>query len=300
MDQTIIRRSTGPPLSRFVECIWYSARRVSSHPRERALATGAVTLIIRLEGEPLRIFDSDADVQGRCFRESLVWGPRGSHVVTDTARRGAVVGVQFKPGGAGPVLGLPASELTGVHVSLSDVWGAAARRLRENLLDAPTTEILFQRLEIELLARISRRRFPHPAATHALSVLAATPETALIGRIQKDTGYSPKRFIALFSSAVGLTPKLYSRIGRFQSVIRAVSQGAKADWAQVALDCGYSDQSHLNREFRIFSGVTPSAYRPVSPDRPHHVVAAPQPRKNLFKTEVICGPTLGLKERKVQ
>jgi AraC-like DNA-binding protein len=172
------------------------------------------------------------------------------------------------------VLGLAPSELTGLHVTLGDLWGAAARRLREYLIDAPTIEILFQRLEMELLTRVSNRGLPHPAAAHALSVLAATPEAALIGRIQKDTGCSPKRFIALFSAAVGLTPKLFGRLARFQTVIREASRGLKVDWVHVALDCGYSDQPHLTREFREFAGVTPSAYRPVSEDRPHHIVAA--------------------------
>lgn len=273
MDQTIVRRYPGPPLSRFVECLWYSKRRVSSHPRERALPTGAVTLVIHLDGGAMRIFDNETDLTGRRFRESIVWGPRAGHVVTDTARTGAVVGVQFRPGGAGPVLGLPASELTGLHVELGDLWGAAARRLRECLLEAPSTEALFQRLEMELLARLTHPKFAHPAATHALAVLAAAPGTALIGRIQKETGYSPKRFIALFSEAVELTPKLYGRISRFQAVIRAVAREAKVDWVQVALDGGYSDQSHLNREFRVFAGLTPSAYRPVSPDRPHHMAS---------------------------
>ena len=78
----------------------------------------------------------------------------------------------------------------------------------------------------------------------------------------------------MFRDSVGLTPKLFSRIQRFQAVIGQLARGQRVEWAGVAADGGFYDQSHLNREFRAFAGVTPGEYRPVAPDRPSHVAVA--------------------------
>jgi AraC-like DNA-binding protein len=54
-------------------------------------------------------------------------------------------------------------------------------------------------------------------------------------------------------------------------VLWGLSRGQSVNWAEIAIDCGYCDQPHLNRDFRFFSGITPGAYRPITKDRPHHV-----------------------------
>jgi AraC-like DNA-binding protein len=113
---------------------------------------------------------------------------------------------------------------------------------------------------------------PHPAVAYALRRLTAAPALARIDAVRRESGYSPKHFISIFRSAVGLTPKVYCRVKRFERVIRGLTYGAPVDWASVALDGGFYDQSHLNREFRQFAGVTPAAYRPVGIDRPGHAL----------------------------
>jgi len=72
---------------------------------------------------------------------------------------------------------------------------------------------------------------------------------------------SARRFIELFRRYVGVTPKLYCRIRRFQRALGELHRIKQMDWSAVALECGYYDQSHFIRDFRQFSGLTPSAYR---------------------------------------
>jgi methylphosphotriester-DNA--protein-cysteine methyltransferase len=124
-----------------------------------------------------------------------------------------------------------------------------------------------------LLSRLRNAHPLHPAVAYAVRKLTAMSNAARIGQVQNESGYGAKRFIELFSGAVGLTPKVYSRIQRFQTVIDRIAHGDRVDWATVALDGGYCDQSHLNREFRVFSGVTPALYRPVARHRPSHIAA---------------------------
>jgi AraC-like DNA-binding protein len=77
----------------------------------------------------------------------------------------------------------------------------------------------------------------------------------------------------LFREQVGLTPKRYCRLRRFQEVMRRIASGAPIDWAQVSLDGGYYDQAHMAHEFREFSGVPPGAWRASErPFRNHAVI----------------------------
>jgi AraC-like DNA-binding protein len=165
------------------------------------------------------------------------------------------------------LLGAPADELAGRHWALDDLWGAAAARMRERLLDAGSLERQLDLFEALLAARMPRLHALHPAVALALERLGAG---ALIGDIVRESGRSHRTFIALFRQAMGLSPKLYCRVQRLQRVIRRVAAEPAASWSDVALDAGYSDQPHLVREFRQLAGITPGEYRALAP-RAHHV-----------------------------
>jgi AraC-like DNA-binding protein len=94
---------------------------------------------------------------------------------------------------------------------------------------------------------------------------------ARVRDVGESTGYGAKRFIELFRDDVGLTPKVFCRVLRLQAVLDRVVSGREVDRARVAVDFDYYDQSHLIRDFRAFSGMTPSEYRPIAPDRKNHV-----------------------------
>ena len=81
-----------------------------------------------------------------------------------------------------------------------------------------------------------------------------------VGQIADEIGISHKHLLREFERCVGLTPKVLSRIYSFQRVIHCVGQRPEVNWAEAAALCGYYDQAHLIREFRAFSGLTPSAY----------------------------------------
>jgi len=253
-----------------VEALWWSQTDQQRHERERALPTGSITLVINLGPDPIRIFRDEADSVGLSFRHSVVWGPQTRYVIRDLKRKGKAVGIHFRPGMAGAVLGVPASELTDRFASLEDLWGSRASALRDRLLDTDGPE---QKLECiqQLLAQRRRPLLAHPAVLYALRELSG-PEAPSIEIVRSRTGYGAKRFIELFREATGLTPKFYSRLRRFQRVLEHAScSGGSPDWARIAAESGYTDQAHLTHEFRSFSGITPGVYRPAAPVRPSHV-----------------------------
>ena len=263
----------GAPLDAFAECFWYFPAYVVAHRRERALPTGTLDLVINLGNDRMRIFRDDQDMLGQHFDDSVICGPHSRYFVLDTSQSGPAVGIHFRPGGATPFFALPADELTDRHVALEDLWGPWACEVRERLMQASSPERMFLLLEQVLLSRFREPHVLHPAVAYAVRKLAAFPDVARICQVQNETGYGAKRFIELFSGSVGLTPKVYSRIQRFQAVIGRIARGDQVDWAGVAIDGGYCDHSHLNREFRAFSGITPPLYRPVAKHRPSHIAA---------------------------
>ncbi len=82
---------------------------------------------------------------------------------------------------------------------------------------------------------------------------------------------SPKRFIQVFSEEVGLTPKLFCRVRRFQEVLRLIEKGQHIEWAEIALTCGYFDQAHCIHDFRAFSGLNPTTYLTHRGEHRNHV-----------------------------
>jgi AraC-like DNA-binding protein len=257
------------PLSAFVDQFWYRRGYAPTRKRERALPTGSIDLVFNLHEDSIRTFADEGDRVGAVSNGAVVHGPQSRYFVLDARRHVHVVGVHFRPGGAA-LFGIAGPALADRHVPLEDIWGADAIVLRERLLEADTPQAMFGLLERELLARLPSRPLVHPAVSFAVRRIASI-SAAQIADVQKETGYSARRFATLFNDAIGLAPKTFSRIQRLRRVVERVAQGDKASWADMAADHGYYDQSHLTKDFRELSGVTPAAYRPVSPDSALHM-----------------------------
>ena len=203
------------------------------------------------------------------WSRGIVHGPQWKYYLSGPKPVGSVAGVSFRPGGAGAVLGVPAAEIADCHVPIDALWGSRGVMLREKLLAADEPSSIFRILEIELTARLARPLLVHPAVAHALASHAPTGESSQIGAIQRHSGYSPRHFIALFRTSVGMTPKHFYRVRRFNSVLRRLAGNAES-LADIAASIGYSDQSHLTREFRELAGITPTQYQPRSADSTLH------------------------------
>ena len=260
-----------PILRPFVKILWAidqpTSRSSALADRERVLPTGTMHFVIRLSDHPLVLFDDVHDCTKRNIGYAIVGGARRTYYVRDISEPASSVGAQLLPGASEFLFGVPASELAGRHTPLEDLWGHTAVETREQLIDGGSLERRLDIFESLLVARLPQIHGLHPAVAHALERFATTTD---VGEVVKQTGYSHRRFVELFNRAVGLTPKLYCRILRFQRVVEltAAKQSSRID---VALAAGYSDQPHFNRQFREFAGVTPSEYDELSPLSPNHV-----------------------------
>jgi AraC-like DNA-binding protein len=261
-----------PPLDRFVEVIWTSADKGRPHPKERLLPDGSVELVFDLQEERTAIYSGgDSGERLQTFRGSFVCGPHSQFFAIDTAGDFNVAGVHFKPGGAYPFLKLPSGEIHNRHVGLDDLWGARAAEVRERLLASKTPREKARVLEAALLSQLAGPPERHPAVAFALNEFHGAPETQKISDLTDRLGLSAGRFINVFRREVGLTPKLFCRVRRFQTVLRHISAGRTVDWAEIALTCGYFDQAHFIHDFRAFSGINPSSYLADHTSHMNHV-----------------------------
>ncbi|HJZ98821.1 MAG TPA: helix-turn-helix domain-containing protein [Candidatus Solibacter sp.] len=264
------RRKPRGPLAGFVELLWYWNGPARPHAFERLLPDGSMELVINLREDEIRVYDRrDLNRFERLESAALV-GPHSEYFVIDTAEQGCVMGVHFRPGGAFPFMRLPACELHGQHVSMCDLWGGFARELRDRVLCAQTIEHRFDVLESALTARAARPLAHHPAVAYALREFCGGG-TRTVADVIDTTGLSARRFIELFKHQIGMPPKQYCRVQRFQRVICGLGPPTSVDWADVAAENGYFDQAHLIHEFRAISGLTPCEYLGLRTEHLNHV-----------------------------
>jgi len=273
LEMLLLAHKPPPPLSDFVDLIWLCEDYSVPHAKERLLPDGTVELVVNLKEDRVRVYDSRDPQQFHTIPGCVVSGPRSEFFVIDTEGASATVGVHFKPGGAFPFFGMPPSELNNQSVALEDLWGTASRRLRERLLEAESVEAKFRAVELSLLEQLTRPLERHPAVTFALRQFFGFAQQP-VSRVVEQVGFSQRRFIQLFNDEVGLTPKLFCRVRRFQRVVRRLALAGEVNWAQMAFDCGYYDQAHFIHDFQAFAGITPSDYLQQRTQHVNHVPMA--------------------------
>ena len=249
-----------PPLAKFVDNFWLYEGNDPQNTTERILPTGTLELVINLRKNELRFYDAERSENSSRYSGAVVSGAHGRGLMPETPEEVCIIGVHFKPGGAFPFLGLPASDLADTHVDLETIWGLRADRLRERLCEARTSAERFQLLNEALMSRLCYGVEQHYAVSAALQMFWKNQAGPTVREAAKYLGLSQRRFIQVFKSEVGMTPKLFSRIQRFQQTRTVIQQNASPNWATLALDLGYFDQSHLIREFLEFSGLSPTDY----------------------------------------
>jgi AraC-like DNA-binding protein len=264
-------RTPGPPLSYFVENLWYYDDLEVSHTKEKLLPNGAIELIIDLSDGPKKLYDNRDLARASNYRRAWISGMQPGYLVIGAENGSSMMGAHFRTGGAAPFFGFPISELTSNVIELDLIWKQQILALRDQLLEAPSIARKFDLLE-QYLLRIARARLdPDRTVAAALATLRTWPVLSLRD-LAAQLGVSQKQMIARFDARVGLTPKLTSRVFRFQKVLKKVHGHREPDWVDVALDCGYYDQAHLIHEFQEFAGVAPGFYAAHQSEYPDYII----------------------------
>jgi len=221
-------------------------------------------IVISLAANHLTYCSNDLQEPPQPQSFAVLVGIHSSYQVIDSADLAHLIGIVFHPGRTTPFFSTCTHLFTNLETSLEDIWGNSARSLRDRLLEAPTPAAKFDMLESALLERVRLSRVPapvrHPLVSFALETLHASPGATTVAELSRTTGLGTRRLSQLFAEHVGVSPKLYCRIQRFQQAVQQLHRGVDIPWAELALACGYYDQSHFANDFRAFSGTSPTTY----------------------------------------
>jgi AraC-like DNA-binding protein len=199
------------------------------------------------------------------FRDSFFAGLFERSAFVEADGPASCVQIDFTPIGAHLFLGIPMHELSNRVLEAEDVLGGG-RELVERLETARGWDARFALLDAVILRRLEGARRPAPEILWAWRALEQTDGALRIGALADRIGRSRKHLLAGFRTHVGLGPKTVARVMRFNRAVSALRRGPP-QLAELAAECGYFDQAHLNREFREFAGTTPVEFaRRLMPD----------------------------------
>jgi AraC-like DNA-binding protein len=255
------QRAPAAPLRGLVIELWAGLEPKSS-ARHRVLPNGEVALMLHL-GSEQRLIEHDGARPDRLLQRGFVSGLQEQPATYEARAAMSVVTARLTPLGAWTLLGgLPQAELAGRVIELDSVLPSRAGlgALRERIGETRDLGAALDLLEEWLLVRCLRAPQPHAATHTAHALLLTAAEPIPIAALARECGVSARRLHELFLREVGLPAKRLSRVLRFRRTLDRLASARQRDLRDLALACGYYDQSHLYRDFRALAHMTPLEY----------------------------------------
>jgi AraC-like DNA-binding protein len=259
----------------FIECYWSLEADAAAAEAEtqRIVPDGCAELILNL-AQPFQelTVGGDSKLQPRCFFAGQITGP----LLVRPSGATRTIGIRFRPEGASRILRLPMHELTGAVTPLDRVQPRLSVQL-DVLPQAGSLQTLLAALD-ELLVRIAKPGLETGRLSVAVTLATRAGGMLDVAWLAEQVGLSSRQLERLFKEHVGLPPKLFCRILRFQRVFQSMEREDRS-WVDAALSCGYYDQSHLIRDFKQFSGRTPPALLAADTDLATQFLNPPGPSR---------------------
>ena len=261
-----LEEAPSPILRAWIKSLWYCCAPGITHSRERVLPNGCVQVILNLSRDHLTDCGEDGLARRR-YAEAIIVGARARFEVVDTGDMEKLAGIVIRPGGFARLFRERADLLFERSVDLNDIWRSP--RLMERIREAATPLETLRALDCLLQGLVREGARRSQLVDHALWLFRN--KGLNVEGCARSIGVSNRRLSQVFREEVGLAPKTWSRIHRFQTAVRALHQKVDVPWANLALECGYYDQSHFANDFRAFSGIDPTTYSAQSGRWQNHV-----------------------------
>jgi len=220
---------------------------------ERVLPDGAVRLVFNLGDVPSSGHNGGQPAQAI--------GASAEAALVRLRRKVEGLSVTLRPGAAAALLGMPAGEVGGAVVPLDALWRGAGAELLARIAEQPDDAARVAVLSAALQRRLrDGDAAVHAAAMHAARLIAASGGRRPLREVAAAVGVGERRLQQLFHAHVGLSPRAWRRLARLHACLRALRLQQMPAWADVAVDSGFYDQSHLVNEFRALCGLTPTEF----------------------------------------
>lgn len=258
MTYTYIRHIPSSPLDTYIDYFYYIDGAMP-YSREKILPTGWLDLEVNLGGA-IQIYDATGAQPVATCTESWWVGVWNTYGTVEWPPHTQLIGIHFKPTGAYPFLNFPLSELQNQIVSAETLWDSFAAELYERLAAAPSIQARLLLFEELLHTRLSDVPHGLNAVRHGVAEIARHTGTLSIKALGDQMGISHNHLLTQFKRIVGISPKALARLYRLRHILHAIDPTEAVDWTQIAHQSNYYDQAHFNKDFRAFTGQSPTDY----------------------------------------
>lgn len=247
------------PLDTYVESIFYFKNFQPDHSIERVVPTGHIFILFELDGIPRKTYDAESLAPLQTFKQVWISGMHKNFLSISAHQDSEMFVIQLKPYGGFPFFHIPIHQLNDRVVSATEILGEEMLELRKKILVAKTVQEKFLIAKKWLFSRFDLSKIPSSELLDIVQELRVQPLKAH-KKIIQSYPHSQKHLIGQFKKFCGLTPKVFHRIMRFNEILMEIHAQKGINWAQIAYNFGYTDQSHFIKEFKEFSGFNPSEF----------------------------------------
>ena len=250
------------PLNQFIQVVIYFEGIQHPHAVDRLLPNGETEILIDFHDGPQFIYDNSTLKEIQACNHVWAAGVRTEPITIPSGSMASMMVISFRKGMSYPFYPVPVNEIADHVLDADLIWGEEFALVREEMLETEDIGRRFTLVERFLIEKFASRLIVDECVAFAVSEMSRSPDRLNIARMNAKIGYSQKHFISMFKRRVGLTPKAYLKIMRFQKAINTIERAAAGsiDWSSISYDCGFFDQSHFINDFKVFSGLTPEEY----------------------------------------
>ncbi|HEX6227648.1 MAG TPA: helix-turn-helix domain-containing protein [Chryseolinea sp.] len=246
-------------LSKYIKCYWTLEDdcEMQVANRERIFPDGSMELVFHY-GDLFKKYDDKAGVfiQPRSF----LHGQIKRFIDLEPTGRVGVFSVRFLPGGAYAFLRSDMDELAERSISLEDLWGVDGLTLEEKMLGARSTSLRIHVIEEFFLRLLKTYDRSQNAIDHCVNLILNSESSIPVESLSEEVNLGRRQLERKFTASVGLSPKLFTRIIRFQRTLQLIENASANSLTSVAYAHGFYDQSHFTKDFKEFTGLNPRQY----------------------------------------
>jgi AraC-like DNA-binding protein len=278
------QRPADPRLRDYVLGYFASEGYLPEPLHERHLPAREVTIVLNF-ASPHRIIDPSDPKRTTEHSKAWIVALQHRHHIREAIGTRDYMVIRLTPLGAHLLLGTPMDLLTDRTLALEEVDRRLSRLLTDHAEATHGRSKRFDIVENIIAARLASAPSPPASLLHSWRILQESANPVDLARLPRELGCSRRHLIAQFHKYFGMTPKMIARISRFHRVVAAIHRLGRRDslpylegkpyldcpadagvgtatqtplrWADLALRCGYYDQSHFINDFRSFSGLSP-------------------------------------------
>ena len=235
------------------------------------MPNGDTEILIDFHDTPQFIYDNTSLKEIQACNRVWASGLRTEPITIPAGNKSEMMVISFKKGMAAPFFPFPLNEIADSVVDADLVWGTDFGSLREKLLGTKDIDKRFRIVEDFLIREFQSQMAINPCVAFAVGEMTERPDAISIGRMNDRIGYSPKHFTEMFRRQVGVTPKSYLKIMRFQKAVQTIDAAVTPDWSRISHECGFYDQAHFINDFKHFSGFTPAKYAEIQTNYQNYI-----------------------------